>query len=51
MSQGAERQIVLSSILNIYPKYSTRKRLLNKGENEPKVITNNEFVPPKINDI
>lgn len=51
MFQGAERQIVLLSILNIYPKDSTRKRLQTKGENESKVITNDELVPPKINDI
>lgn len=51
MFQGAERQIVLLSILNIHPKCSTGKHLLNKGKCEPKFITNKELVAPKINDI
>ena len=51
MFQGAERQIVLLSILNIHSNCSTGKRLLNKGKREPKFITNKELVAPKINDI
>lgn len=51
MHQGAERQIVLLSILNIHPKCSTRKHLLNKREYEPTFITDNELVPPNINDV
>lgn len=51
MLQGAERQIIIWSLLNIHPKYSTGTQLLNKSECEPKSITNNEFVAPKINDI
>lgn len=46
----SERQIVLS-ILNTHPKCSTGKHLLTKGESEPKFITHNELVAPKINDI
>ena len=51
MFQDAERQIVLLSILNIHPKCSTGNHLLNKGECEPKFITYNELVAPKIDDI
>ena len=51
MFHGAERQIIILSILYIHPKCSTGRQLLNKDECEPKFITNNEFVVPKINDI
>lgn len=51
MFQSAKRQIIILSILNIHPKCSTGKKLLNKGKCELKFITNNESVAPKINDI
>lgn len=51
MFQGAEKQIVLFSILNINPKGSMGEHLLNKGECEPKYVANNELAAPKINDI
>lgn len=51
MFQGAERQIIILSILNIHPKCSTGRQLLNKGECEPKFIANTGFIAPKVNDI